>query len=249
LSKLLDRDYPDLYVRVWMRASPGWQQANTGEASSSSAVKVFRINHFDRTGTAFQYFSTGYTGPTALINWSANNTYYPGSALHIVAYRCEPRATQYYCDNAGSYVDTIGGMPDRARNTDYNFYTTKNIMPTAPGGYADGQWHRWDHHVKMNTHSGSVWNFDGIWEMWYDGVKIRNDVGVQWNQQGATAYTGWNSVQLGGNADNPGTFTSQWIGYDDVVISDTPIPDNYVIGGGGSADTTPPAAPTGLRVR
>ena len=40
----------------------------------------------------------------------------------------------------------------------------------------------------------------------------------------------------------------KWYAIDDVVISTAPIPNNYVIGGGG-IDATLPRAPTSLRVR
>jgi hypothetical protein len=238
LVKVFPNNYPELYFRFWAKAQPGWQQATT------SSLKFSRLVHFDKTGSAFTYFSSGYSAPMAGFNWSSNESYYPGRSLHIPWYRCDPQATVYQACG-GSYTDTIGGMPVRSRDTDYQFYTTPSGYFTASGNPADGQWHRYDFYVKMNTSTSSS---DGIYKIWYDGTLIRNDTTVRWAQSGSDGISGWNSITLGGNSDNQVSTSSEWIAYDDVVASTTPIPDNYVIGGG-TADTTPPAPPTGLTPR
>jgi hypothetical protein len=72
---------------------------------------------------------------------------------------------------------------------------------------------------------------------------------VHWKDGGSSAGIGWNTIHIGGNSDNafanPG---EQWYAIDDVVVSTTPIPADYVPGRG-SADTTRPSAPTGLSVK
>jgi len=247
LSKTLNTDYPELYARFYMRVDPNWYQATTGQGDSTAGSKVIRIDHFDRTGEAFQYFSGGYGAPIADMNLSANNTYYPNRALYTPAYRGDPQAS-FYQSIPGTYTDAIFGMPARDRHTDFPMYMSASGAYNAAGNWGDGAWHKYDFHVKMNTHSGNTWNADGVWQIWYDGVLVFNDTGIQWTAAGSDGYTGWNTIQMGGNANNPGgSFTSQWIAYDDLVVSTTAIPADYVIGA--SSDTTPPAAPTGLIVR
>jgi len=235
-------DYAELYVQFWSRTTataPLWYQSTYGSNSAESAVKFFRISHFDRTGSAFQYFPEGYTSPVALLNW-ARSTAYPwetGHSLYRAAYRCDPQESNYdRC--AGSYNDIIpvgASGADRPRNMDYPFFLTAPA-PNSAGGFADGQWHKWEMRVKKNTGISQ----DGVWQVWYDGVMVRNDSAIQWNSQSGTS-PGWNTVEFGGNMDNPGgSFANQWIAYDDIVVSTTAIPANYVIGEG-TADTTAPS--------
>lgn len=246
LSKTLDVDYPELYVKFYSRVDPAWYQATAGQGDSTAGSKFFRVDHFDRTGEAFQYFSGGYGAPIADMNLSANGAYYPGRALLTPAYRGDPQAS-FYQSIPNTYTDSIFGMPARDRHTDFPMYMSASGAYDSAGNWGDRTWHSFTYHLKMNTHSGSTWNADGIWQIWYDGNLIFDDQSVQWTATGSDGYTGWNTVQMGGNANNPGGIVaSQWIAYDDLVISDAPIPTNYVIRG---ADTTAPAAPTGLSVQ
>jgi MYXO-CTERM domain-containing protein len=231
LERTFVDDYPELYLRIWIRTAvtPLWYQGLSGINSSESAVKVFRVSHFDRAGNAFTYFSGGYSAPMALVGWAAATSYSweMDHSLMRLAYRCDPQATIYDAC-IGTYHDSVSGA-DRPRNTDYPFVLT-DPAPNDAGGMADGAWHRWDMHLKMNTGTSS----DGIWQLWYDGVLVHDDQAIQWNGDGADGATGWNTVELGGNADNPGgSFDSQWIAFDDLVVSTAPIPPDHVIGGGG----------------
>lgn len=239
LSKTLSSDYPELYLRVWVKTQPGFQMGPNGVVGSTASVKLFRISHYDRAGSAFGYFSGGTGAPMALLNIGRNDQYYPGDALNQFSYRCDPQGSVYQLCG-GNYVDTIFGMPDRSRNGDFSFYMSPNasdISPSDPGGYADGQWHRYDMRVKMNT---SVSRADGIVQVWYDGNLIRDDRGVQWGHSGSDGISGWNTVQFGGNSNNSYTGSPQWIAYDDIVVSTTAIPDDYVIDESVSSDVTAP---------
>ena len=69
-----------------------------------------------------------------------------------------------------------------------------------------------------------------------------------WKESGSTA-PGFTHVMFGGNSDNPWANPGeQWYAIDDIVISTTDIPDNY-IPGAGQPDTIPPATPKNLTIR
>jgi len=229
LSKTFPQDYPELYMRVWIKTQPGWQTA------ANSSIKLFRAIHYDRTGSAFAYFAGGNGAPMAGMNWATNSTYRSTNGIpdgcYIAWFRCDPQSSNYYCSQSPYNVDT----PQRM---------ISGIAPDETGGFADGRWHRYDVHVKMNTQTGSTWNQNGIYEFSYDGIPVVSYTNVQWKYPGSNTGVGWNTVQFGGNNLNAYTGGSnpQWAAFDDIVVSTTPIPDNYVIGDGivDSGDRTAP---------
>jgi len=241
INKTLPQDYPELYMRVWIRSSPGWYQSTgPNQNEYASNVKVFRMLHFDRKGDAYVYFSGGNSAPIAALNWGASDAYtwQANHSLYFPVYRGDPQAT-FYQSIPGTFYDPVSGA-NRPRTGDYPYKLTEPA-PNSPGGMADGQWHRWDLRVKMNSSTSAA---DGIYQLWYDGVLVRDDQNVQWCASGSDGISGWNSVELGGNGDNSGgaSFSQQWLAFDDLVVSTTPIPDNYAIGGSVAADTTAPTA-------
>jgi hypothetical protein len=209
LSKVFPEDYQELYWRAWIKTQGDWQSA------ANSMFKVLRTTHYDRNGNFYEYFGSGNSSPTFLIELGTSPRH---GTDFIPAYRCDPQSSNYYCQPPYNMdIFTKLGSTGQA--------------PTSQGMYADGHWHRYDIHVKMNTQTGSAWNKDGIAEFWYDGVLKMSHNNVQWKYPGSAADVGWNSVTIGGNANN--SFSSQgeqWYAIDDVVVSTTPIPDNYVMG-------------------
>lgn len=211
LSKTFPHDYPELYLRVWVKTQPGWKTA------ADSSIKLFRIIHYDRTGSAFAYFSKGNGAPMAGFNWATNSTYRGTDGCYIAWFRCDPQSPNYLCPQAPYNVDTVQRIKT-------------GVSPRASGGFADGQWHRYDLHVKMNTKTntktGSTWNKDGVYEFWYDGNLIVSYTDVQWKYPGSDISIGWNTIQFGGNNLNPYTGNNpQWAVFDDIVASTAPIPE------------------------
>jgi len=241
LQVTLPQDYPELYARFWVKTQSNWQWDTTG----TSMAKMFRIEHWDRTpGTTFEYFSTGHTAPAWVWMWYYSPTY---GVRKMNAYRCSPQSSDYYCpSNAYSSDGGDGNSPDAAIWPG----TTYSDTPSKPGLWSDGNWHRYDVHIKINSAPGAN---DGVIEYRWDDNLIWQRNNLQWMSANTTdpANRNWNIVAIGGNTDY--VFGSgdaeQWYAIDDVVVSTTPIPDNYVIGGGGGANSTPPAAPIGLRLQ
>jgi hypothetical protein len=92
----------------------------------------------------------------------------------------------------------------------------------------------------MNT----VRSNNGVYEVWLDGKLLASHTDAQWRSAGSSSGVGWNLLSLGGNSNNSfATQGDQWYAIDDVVVSTTPIPEDYVIGG---AKVIPPANLKGI---
>jgi hypothetical protein len=237
-------NYKELYVRFWLRTQAGWQNA------PGSTSKIFRAFHFDGgTGAnIFNFFPSGNSAPIYVYCFatSSNGSSSPNKAEYLSLYRGDPQEVTYYLSSPWyESTDIYFGWNGTVGSSLSDSVWTPWVNPTAPGVYADGQWHRFDFHLKLNDIGSS----NGTMEYSYDGVLKESHYDVVWKLSGSSDSIGWNAVGFGGNSDN--TFSSspaeQWYAIDDVVVSTTPIPADYVIGGGSSS--TPPAAPTGLRVR
>ena len=244
ITKILNQDYPYLYLQVWVKTQPNfyWGNGSPGGNSADAVNKLFRMAHWDRTGSPYDYFPTGVSAPMALVMIGRNETYMPNNSTYTTAYRCDPQATNYY--SCGGYFTDLLGNISRQRDTDwdqYLFTAANGKEPNVLGSHSDGNWHRWNMYVQMNS---STSNTDGIWKVWYDGTLVHDDESVQWVFPGGDAITGWNSVQFGGNSNNTNApNVPQWIAFDDVVVSTTPIDPLYVPGGG-TTDATPPVIST-----
>lgn len=212
LSKTFPVDYPELYLRVWIKTQPGWKTA------PDSSIKLFRVIHYDRSGSAFKYFSGGSGAPMGLLNWGTSSRWRGEDGCYIPLLRCDPQETNYYCPQPPYNIDT----PQKIK---------QGVSPGATGGFADGEWHRYDLHVKMNTPYGQDWNSDGVWEFWYDGVLVRSITDIKWKYPGSTVAIGWNTIQFGGNSDNQfgGEPTSQWVAFDGIVVSTAPLQEGYAV--------------------
>jgi len=215
LVKNLHTEYPEIYFRAWMRTQPGWQSV-TGASS-----KIFRIEHFDQTGNIFANFSTGDMSPIALLLFGQMGGSTQGA--YVPAFRCAPQSSNYYCTSAPSYMQN-------------DIFTTLGTAKTVTTSWADGNWHQYDIHVKMNT----IGSNNGVFEFSVDGTLMVSRTDAQWKVSGAGAGDGWNTISIGGNSNNSfATQAEQWYAIDDVVVSTTPIPAGYTIGGG-----TTPASPS-----
>jgi chitinase len=244
LVKYLGADYNELYIRYWQQFSPSWQWWS---GAQSPEEKFFRVTHYwdKRTDDPYNVMSQmhpmmlfqmakwagGTSNASAMPEFRYETTYYP------------TEATPPGVDNAAVYYGTgnySGTGPE---------WNTANL----PG---DGQWHRWDFHVKLNSAPGVA---DGVFEIFIDGGDTHGNAGtpfyrktdLAWSDQGSanSPRKGWNMNILGGNAYNfYSAYAEQWYAFDDVVVSTTPLPDNYVIGGG-TSDRVAPAAPSGLSVK
>jgi hypothetical protein len=199
-------DEPEVYVQFRIKMQPGWKWA-----SGSPQIKLFRVLHYDG-GDAFTFFSGGNGAPIYVYDVKNSDTY---GWRHVPSFRCDPQATDYMCPN----------NPNGSGH-DSNFPGTPSF--TSNGQLGDGQWHRYDFYVKMNTYGGSNnWNSDGIIKAWQDGVLLENITNNKWINSGTNNTIGWNYVGIGGNAYNnyndASLHSEQWYAIDDVVISTTPL--------------------------
>ena len=208
LCVLLEKGYPELYVRFYIKFQSNWQW----KAAASSQQKFFRISHYRNSGgnpfgmKAEQHpmfiadLRKGHSG-------QADISYY-------VSFRYE---TSYYPNEA---------TPSHASTTEA-WFGTGNYGGTGTdfwddGMMGDGEWHCWEFYVKINSAIGVE---DGIHRFWQDGVLISETTDLAWGDNGSRANPRrlWNSVMLGGNNFNAfapaAEKKEQWYAIDDLVIS------------------------------
>ena len=202
LNKTFSIDYPELYAQFWMKMKPGF----VFDSNNDAMLKIFRIKHYDRIGSVFHAFTDGNEAPVYLfdlkksVNWGWR---------HMHSFRCDPQESAYYCPD-GDEHDQL--------------FIDDTTDPHDTGQAADGQWHKYTFHVKINTHT-SDWNSDGVFEFWYDGELQYSIHDKKWIVSGNDYSLAWNSIGIGGNAynnyANESTYSEQWYAIDDVCIATT----------------------------
>ena len=227
-------NYQELYVRFWLRTQPRWQTV------AGAQSKVFRVLHWDGGDNIFQFFPTGQSAPIYLWDFVTMGSSSSGAnkAGYQSAYRGDPQETNYYLTAGGQWYETTDyffGWNVKVGRSLASTTFLPWVNPTDPGIYADGQWHRYDFHLKLND----IGKANGIMEFSYDGELKESHDDVVWKTSGSGADIGWNAVSFGGNSNNTfsATNSEQWYAIDDVVISTTPIPAGYVIDKGRNSDS------------
>ena len=204
LAKDLGKDYNELYVQMFIKYQKGFQW----RTDPGSALKQVYFAHWDRVGSVFHFFSSGNNGPII--------QYYPGrNPYHDIKQQynvmCKPQKTNYYCKNNDRYAFNGPFVGD----------------PSFENFIGDGNWHKYDWHIKVNSKPGSE---DGIIEFWIDDVMQYSRYDIQFANEATVGSYGWNIVAIGGNSNN--TFApeselkEQWYAIDDIIISTTPITKN-----------------------
>ena len=188
------------------------------DSDEDGILKIFRAGHYDGTGSVFSYFTSGNMAPIYIfdlkksLNWGWR---------HNHAFRCDPQESSYYCSD-GNNADGL--------------FADSSTQPGDPGQAADGEWHRYEFRLRMNTYSGGTWQSDGVLQFWYDGQMMFSVTDKRWITSGSDTSMGWNFIGIGGNAyntyDDGASYGEQWYAIDDVVVSTTPIAADYVAGGG-----------------
>jgi chitinase len=219
-----DTGYSELYVQMKVRFQPGFLFAN------GSLQKLIHIAHFDETVSqgvlqAYNWFKVGSAAP--------NSPDYVGAIYTNTTYHPYPQFQMGWVPPDGSQCTSqnCSGAP---------------VYPAATN-MADGNWHTIMWHLKLNTAAGVA---NGIAEAFLDGALVVSWTAVPWTQNNTPTSVRWgfNRVVIGGNSDNIfGTADgrTQWYAVDDLVVSTTPIPSNYVLGGG---STPTLGAPQNLKV-
>ncbi|GFO66545.1 hypothetical protein GMLC_01240 [Geomonas limicola] len=205
LAKSLGKDFQELYVNVKIKYQPGFQLHWT-VGGNGVTQKLVRFGH---NGDPIRPFGFG----TSFQN-----------------------APMYFFDN---YMDEYGLTQAHAfRFAPANLYYLPGQKTSAkyvgsPGfaqSIGDGNWHQLSFYVKMNSAPGVA---DGVTTFWYDGVLQTSTTNIPFVK--AAPMVGWNTVYLGGNCFNSYAPISdkaeQWYAFDDFVISTTPIPFTYKVGG------------------
>jgi hypothetical protein len=112
-----------------------------------------------------------------------------------------------------------------------NVFGSYGWQSTMGSAVSDGQFHCFETHLKTGT--------VGIAESWIDGNLVESNLAVNW---GAT--TPWQDIEVGDNQASPNNGTEMYTDYDDFAIS---VSGRIGCLSGGTS--TPPSAPTGLRIQ
>jgi len=207
LTKLFPTDHKELYIRFWMKMKPGFKWPTTEDG----ILKIFRVAHYDRSGSSFLFFSGGNSGPIYLFDLKKSSKW---GWRHMHSFRCDPQESAYYCPDG----DATDGL-----------FETSSTLPSDQGQAADGNWHRYDFRFKMNSYSGGAWQADGVIQFWFDGDLKYSKANKKWVVSGTDTSIGWNTIGIGGNAYNNYSDSvnksEQWYAFDDVVVSTTSLPD------------------------
>ncbi len=192
------------YPEIYMRV---WVKTQADfSVGASSSLKIFRALNYHGSGNFYHYFTGGRGSPLAFVDLGSSS----GHPQRIIqAARCDPSATtaQYECAGQSMYVDKAFTIPHGI-------------------DWRDGNWHRIDVHLKANSPAGTG---NGIYAAFIDGVATAiNYTDATWFLVGSSR-TGWNSFSIGGNS--VGVAATGWVAYDDLVISTTPIAEDYRISG------------------
>jgi hypothetical protein len=108
----------------------------------------------------------------------------------------------------------------------------KTLYPT---GRADGLWHAYEIHAKIESPGRS----DGVFEAWLDGTKVIDARTVNYGM--ADKGSLFSFFDIGENTKYPNNGSCAYADFDDVAVSNT----GYI--GPLGAQATVPSAPTDLR--
>lgn len=205
LAKSLGQDYQELYINVKIKYQKGFQLHWT-VGSNGAIQKLVRLGHNGNPNQPFGFGSSYQNAPMYFFD-----TYVDEYGLsHTHSFRFSP-ANLYYLPGQKTMGQYVG-------------------KPSFDISIGDGNWHTLSFYLKMNSSPGVA---DGISKYWFDGVLQSSTSNIPFIKSGS--MLGWNSVYLGGNCFNqyaPITDKAeQWYAFDDIVVSTTPIPADYVIGG------------------
>lgn len=170
---------------------------------------------------------TGGTNPTYSGTMENPHGYFPGGGYGSDGTTMYDNVTQYRSHLINEYGSDVIITDNLEGETQY----TTNNFPH--GMFGDGEWHMWEWRLKMNSAEGVT---DGICTFWQDGIQVYHAEDIAWCMDGGgdPAERRWNFVWIGGNNnniydENPANEEEQWYAIDDIVVSTTRLPSNYIV--------------------
>jgi hypothetical protein len=257
LSKSFNQE-SEVYISFKIKFPENYQW----EAADINAHKLLHLRYWDGVDSPFANFNKPGNVPIVIPGIKVDHDLGYPRLWYYAAFRCE---NNYYCQGSPKYNFDVGNDQDAV------------IIGNWSNTLGDGNWHQLKFYFKMNTNNGAVFNADGQHKFWVDGNLIYDVENIPFSDNGSVLdpRREWNWLSIGGNNSNRwttscvGTECEQWYAIDDVVVSSTDIPINYVIGQnscgnstcdnnetcnscasdcGVCADVTPPDVPNGVSV-
>ena len=92
ITKYFPTDHDELYIQAWVKAKPGFIWGPT--SSTMVSAKLFRIGHYDGTGSAYLFGAGGSTAPLYFFDWT-DSVYAWTDWAHSHSFRCDPQSSYY----------------------------------------------------------------------------------------------------------------------------------------------------------
>ncbi len=190
--------YPEQHPEIWLQMWVYW----TSPVIRTTNQKMTHIFHYDRSwlDAGRSFFSTAdSTDGGVICNWrqEAGN----------MEFRCSPRCSNpsdYRCSDRrrGVYFASPDGAAWSGQVPRFEMRTGAACTVPADRSYeavfADGNWHKFEVGVRMNSAPGVS---DGELELWFDDCRLGLVRGIPFREAGADAdVLGFNAVSFGGNA-------------------------------------------------
>ena len=224
-----------VYLRYYMKVDPNWQ--GSGLSYQPHMIQILSDKDDAYQGPAYSnldsYFEINGDPPNPIFGLQ-------DSALVNSSLGTPPLDLTSKTENR-SVAGCNGALGDAGTESCYSSGSWYNGRSwRASTSLTKGAWHEIEYYLKMNSISGGVAKADGVLQMWIDGNQAisKSNITYRTNQQ---ADKKWNQLFLGPYMGS-GSPIDQTMWIDELAIGTTRS-------GSSSADTTPPAIPTGLIIK
>ncbi len=221
--------YNEIWVTVWRKFD-----SVTPYYTAQNMQKFIHVSSYDASkGSITDWFSDKHL-PSLIQQTQGNNS----TDLYGYKYRWLSQWINLYPNaNREDYTwgteDLDEGIYKSGAGTKYINTYAKLQSGTQHGGwqqsgnYGDGNYYCHEYHLKMNSAPGVA---DGVYEYFINGIAQVSVNNVSFVKSGAQMVK-WNSVVFGGNNDyyNTGGEYETWYAYDDIVVSDYRVTEDYII--------------------
>lgn len=261
LMKHFPEGFDQIYVEFWINFSKEQIESyyDTNYPADQALSKLFRIYHWDGTGSAFDYYDNN-INPNMIWGMEGRSVAAKGygfrNSIALLNRRASLDDNNRFIDPNGNYQAgppssylpktriPYGGV-ELADKRDGGLLDTNNFVADIDQVFGDEtQWTKMAFFVKMNSAPGA---YDGTLIQWLDGRKVMEINTIAWVTEGRNMVK-WTTFGIGGN-DSFKKYPNElrheeWYAIDDVMAS-TQIPDHLL---SESESIAPPNSPMDLNV-
>ncbi len=206
--QLMKHFAPNQYPEMWYEYYIRW---NASATSPGTNAKVTHFGHYwedvidGTTDTTIVNSNNDRLSPANTTAGFIISNYreVSGNYEFRTSVRCNPA---YKCDFSGGAAQGspdgsgTGGHTERYQLRENAPACTERVDKRWGATLGDGQWHRVEHRLVINSAAGAA---DGIYELWFDNCRIGRRMDVPWRGTGVNPdHGGFNMISIGGNQNN-----------------------------------------------